>query len=53
MTTEEMLDDCIETLRVSNCPFNDWEKEFILEMNELTSWSPKQRETIEKIWDKI
>ena len=51
------LNECLEQLEVSNCPFTDWEKEFLQSASEQFErkggLSEKQQEILEKIWEKI
>lgn len=54
---ERALDECHDALSASNCPFNEWEKEFIESVKEQyddsESLSQKQQDTLERIWGKI
>jgi len=72
MTTEEnisnipfeelmpMLEDCKETLTVSNCPFTAWEKEFLKDIVSRHSnygikatFTGRQKYYIKRAWEKI
>lgn len=54
---QEALDDCFNAITTRNCPFTDWEKEFLESVSE--QWderqrlSEKQRDTLKDIWDKV
>jgi hypothetical protein len=50
-----MIEDLVSTLSVSNAPWNAWELEFIesLEDKEYKDLSVKQREVVERLWDKL
>ena len=60
MTKEEIelaLGDCLGVFDAANCPFTDWEREFLISIDEQYSSrggiSEKQQERLQKIWDKI
>lgn len=54
---EEALEDCKTAMTASNCPFTDWEKEFIESVRdqyfEQGGLSEKQRTILRGIWDKV
>lgn len=54
---EEALEDCETAISARNCPFTDWEEEFIGSVQEQFlergGLSDKQCETLQKIWDKV
>lgn len=54
---ENALEDCASALDASNCPFSDWEKEFIESLwdqfRRRKILSDKQIEILERIWDKV
>ena len=54
---EQALEECKSVFNASNCPFSEWEMEFIdsIENQYLDrgSLSEKQSEKLQKIWDKI
>lgn len=56
-TRTEKLEDCVSASSCQNHPFTAWELEFIDDTAEqlrvYRTLSPKQWDTIEKIWDKI
>ena len=54
---ENAMDDCRSGLDASNNPFNEWEENFLFSI--LNQWdekkwlSPKQQETLKKMWNKV
>ncbi len=54
---DDVLSECQSALEASNCPFSDWERDFIESVTDQFdrkgSLSEKQRETLKKIWEKI
>jgi len=54
---ENAIEDCQSATSASNCPFNEWEEEFIESIAE--QWSEKsyltekQMDTLQRIWDKV
>lgn len=54
---EAALEDCETAMSASNCPFTQWEKEFIEsigeQFDERGGLTTKQEQILEKIWDKI
>lgn len=55
MSETSMIETLLSTLSVSNSPWNAWELEFIesLENKEYKDLSPKQRDIVEKLWEKL
>lgn len=51
------IDECTDALTASNCPFSQWEQEFLESVKErwelYSSISFKQKEVLSKIWEKI
>jgi hypothetical protein len=59
-TMKRQLEDCLSALTASNCPFDDWEREFLQDMRKKyeqwggqTKLTDKQRGVINRCWDKI
>ena len=54
---EQAIDDCISSLNAVNCPFTDWEEDFLGSVQEQYvergGLSERQCETLQKIWDKV
>ena len=47
---DEMLDDCSEVLGVRNCPFDEWQREFVIDITE--QWDDSRSMT-EAQYDKL
>jgi hypothetical protein len=54
---KQALEDCLGVFNASNCPFTDWEKEFLESVDEQFAarggLSEKQQDRLEAIWGKI
>jgi hypothetical protein len=56
MTPQEtVVEELVSTLNVSNAPWNAWELEFIesIQDKEFSDLSVKQREVVERLWEKL
>lgn len=54
---ESMLQDCEESVEMQDCPFNDWELDFLENIrerfDEKGDLSDKQKDILEKMWNEI
>ena len=54
---DEAIEDCLNALPAVNCPFTEWEYDFVESVAEQwekrQSLTEKQQEALGRIWDKV